>query len=1310
MSAYASTSIPKPKNWQDFESRSCILFQCVLNDPTGITHGRGGQTQDGVDIYGRRGGSGVEWTGVQCKLKGDTEKLTEDELKREVAKAKKFRPALREYIVVTTAPDDVEIQRIARQITQQHEKDGLFSVNVWGWQTVEREITQHPPALKAFHPDATPFTDHQIALAESTFALTQENSVKIERLIGLMERSAGATVSGDAERVGKATDQLSAATETLEKHIHSEIDGYRDLLRQGQVRTAQKLLESLKGRVWDNASARVRFRIVTNLGAALLEQGEESQAATAFLEALAYDPTDQIAMANAALAYLLRNEPRQAIAAADAALQHDGTNASAAAYRISGFLTDGTVSDPLSLVPENLRDSAEALASAVNFLAHRSDDGWRVLARRAAEKYPDDKLLRRRAAEAVLDRALSSGQFETGRRLDEDITLDEIHKATSVLQALWKETKTSEARRSETALPQNLARALWALDEADAASAIMDQALERSPADPELLELRAALHFGAGEPDAALTLVGDNVGGPNLALMHAQALLKTDPQKARDILHGPSFADAPDNQKLAAEILTVETLVHEGKPEQALKSAERLVREYDTSVDPLTELARVQRLLEQDEADNTLTHAIEKLGPETRFLERFRLASALEEVGRHDDAIATIADYVDKTHDSPALRLLAFATINADRRKAAADLLSSLPPQLASQPPYLKALVAVNVNRKDFPAALDALEQYLIQRPHDLEMRLRWASICLRQNLADRVDVFLRGDVEALFGDPEERMELSHLLAHFGYSERALKLGYGVFIGQSTSPQVHLRYAGLLLNPDRTDAILLDRDFIDNNVAFEIDDGHGGKTWFIVEPDLALRKDETYIAPDHDVALRAKGLKAGDKIVWDEQGHHRQWEITTVKHKYLHALHQSMDKFERHFPTEHGLRQVSIDDNAEEPFEEVFKDIKNRHDSIQGVFDILGENLIPIHVAAKALGRNIVETRYGLQEAGKPYRVCEGTGPERANAMAAVRDNAGQGCVVDAITLTLVLRLGLMQAVESVCGPIGLTGSTRDVFWSGVQEINAGGRPSLSIFWKDGHFYRHETTQDDWERARQVREADLAWIDDHATIIAAEGITDAPAELRRINQAIEKNFIDDMLAAQGSGRLLLCQDQAYRSLAAQSLGLRTSWLQPVLMVARDQGFVTQEEYYKAVLALLEFGDQVISIDGKILMAAAREQQEKPQCFERVVGSLGGPKAEMISHIGVAADFLKIVWSEHPWELATSMQTGMVLTTLLSGREDWRSVIAILRAMYRQRFGKNDALDHYILAWLHGHFLVPFSIKTLPLADFVERTQ
>jgi len=96
MADYSSVSIPPPKNWQDFERHCRVLFASIFNDPSPSLNGRTGQPQHGVDIWGRRGGSGDHYFGIQCKGKNSNYggKVTKSELRKEVENAHNFTPPI----------------------------------------------------------------------------------------------------------------------------------------------------------------------------------------------------------------------------------------------------------------------------------------------------------------------------------------------------------------------------------------------------------------------------------------------------------------------------------------------------------------------------------------------------------------------------------------------------------------------------------------------------------------------------------------------------------------------------------------------------------------------------------------------------------------------------------------------------------------------------------------------------------------------------------------------------------------------------------------------------------------------------------------------------------------------------------------------------------------------------------------------------------------------------------------------------------------------------------------------------------------
>src|SRR5258708_4304980 len=123
-----------PKDWQAFERHARLLFELSLGDAGTQNNGRVGQPQHGGDIFGKRGGGNGPQVGVQCKGK-DADyggMVTDAELRREVEKTKGFKPPIREFILITTAPDDGAIQQAARLLEQEVRAQGRdLSIAVW---------------------------------------------------------------------------------------------------------------------------------------------------------------------------------------------------------------------------------------------------------------------------------------------------------------------------------------------------------------------------------------------------------------------------------------------------------------------------------------------------------------------------------------------------------------------------------------------------------------------------------------------------------------------------------------------------------------------------------------------------------------------------------------------------------------------------------------------------------------------------------------------------------------------------------------------------------------------------------------------------------------------------------------------------------------------------------------------------------------------------------------------------------------------------------------------------------------------------
>lgn len=172
--------LPKPKNWQDFESICHRLWIEIWNDYNAKKNGRQGQAQSGVDIYGKPIYS-KHYSGVQCKDKDENlgSVLKNSELVKECDKAQKFIPPISTFTLATTASRDAKIQKKARELTSK--KSYPFEVHVWAWDDIESEIKYRPSIMENFYPTFQISTEGQKCINLNRFSPTNHLAAYFSR-------------------------------------------------------------------------------------------------------------------------------------------------------------------------------------------------------------------------------------------------------------------------------------------------------------------------------------------------------------------------------------------------------------------------------------------------------------------------------------------------------------------------------------------------------------------------------------------------------------------------------------------------------------------------------------------------------------------------------------------------------------------------------------------------------------------------------------------------------------------------------------------------------------------------------------------------------------------------------------------------------------------------------------------------------------------------------------------------------------------------------------------------------------------------
>lgn len=152
MPTFADLRIAPPRSWDEFEAIVCSAAKSRWGNPDFTRHGRQGQRQDGVDVYGQdeRGRS----IGLQCK--NTWEGLKTSTVSDEVMKAESFKPALQQLFLVTTADTDKPLQEFVRALSAQRSKAGGFEVGILFWPDVWLDLTRDESRLYQHYPQLRP--------------------------------------------------------------------------------------------------------------------------------------------------------------------------------------------------------------------------------------------------------------------------------------------------------------------------------------------------------------------------------------------------------------------------------------------------------------------------------------------------------------------------------------------------------------------------------------------------------------------------------------------------------------------------------------------------------------------------------------------------------------------------------------------------------------------------------------------------------------------------------------------------------------------------------------------------------------------------------------------------------------------------------------------------------------------------------------------------------------------------------------------------------------------------------------------------
>lgn len=1281
---------PPVSDWNAFERLCRDLWAYIWKNPDVQRNGRGGQTQAGVDVFGRIAKT-TEWGGVQCKKKDAfaSDSLDEAELRTIVDAAKSFNPPLSKFIVAYTGRRDTKLQEVARSITEENKKVGLFEVTLWSWDDIHDVLGNYSDLIDKYLP--TGGTVSVRALEKAADERDRKLDVISDQIKDLRIDVVTANKGGQGgilqEAVRVATD-LSLASE-----YNSELDHAKDLLDKLKPKEALDLLLDLEERAIHSTNRIVRFRLLTNKAAAKAALGEEREAGELFIEAHQFNPDDEKAICNRALGHLLLGQHKEANELVNAVIQRNP--ASRRAYELMVYCTR----DPASLdqiiqrIPHSIRKT-DGVAYAISQVARRGGNfeiaiHWLEVAIASSgetRKHPD---LTASLGSTLLESLMAKYEVINAIQMGPD-NRTKIERSIELLTDAINAVATSETIKFRTYWLLNRSTAYKLLNRLDEALADIERALALTPGDPVYLKQRGFTLYLKGQTEAAINIFTELVN--NGALPEAALILggilheQKRNSEAIKTLEESLVKDLPTEIRIEEQRLLIQ-IYTQTKDFEAARGVSRSMRSAaPTDVLNLVEAARIERL------SNNPTSAAQLLDEARRYVINttptrhiIELADELFSMQRYSDAWPLYERIVDVRLDTPLAKRLLHSYYWAGEVEKVLEACNAIPDNTKSQ---FAAQVHLSVLEDigNLTEAASVYERYLTMHPGDLPFRIRFAITLFRLDSLEKLDEFLGSDIEVAPLPPDAGFQLAWLYGQRNMPMKCLRLAYELRRTYFNDGEAHLKYVGLFFSHEKLLTDELSCKVVGVDTAVCVKDETGALSWHVLEDREGTDAVRHEVNTSSPLGKKLLGAQVGDDVVVHQGGiSNTTVKVQEIKSKYVYALHESLEIYPQRFADTPGLERVTVrtegsPEAVRQSYEVVFDAISKRSEFIGRVEKLYSGHKIAIGTFASLIGTNVIDIWEGLLRSKWGVRACLGTAEEREEALTLLGNN--RVVAVDITALLTAKELESLAVLRRVFDQIFITQSTLDL----IQELlsdrkSFGSTGFMTVGKEDGAFYRTDISEEVVKANIRFLEELKEWIKNNCIVTPCKNVARLGEQRREnLNDVVGKAFLETMLIAEENSCPLYSDDYGTRGFAKNEFKVQGVWTQAVLIHAAGRDAMTLDEYAKATVRLAQLNYQHTTINAPILLEAAKEAEwVNRQPFAAVIGRLAGPKMEISSAIAVAVDFMFLLWRQPITDLH---RDGLLM--------------AVLDALTRQ--GKKEEVLRFLDRGLRIRF------RLIPLAE------
>ena len=1005
-------------------------------------------------------------------------------------------------------------------------------------------------------------------------------------------------------------------------------------------------------------------------------------------EAIETCPQEPRAIALKAYTFIAKEEYEQAVDYALDHLRKSADNDELIAHLIEACISLPEEEYPSSFVPDELKDRERILVARCMFFKHREahKDWWKI-AKHGVHLFPNNRLLRLFANEAVVDRVTREARHDRYRSLT-DLERRDLAGAAKVLSKVWKDIKASETPMREDGLSalSSSAVAYRVLDLEDEALAAVSELVEATDFEPALVvALQIAQAFHAD--DLAIRVMAKLPDRGRAAFVKGTEEFNRG--NWRQALNLFARADIPDEEVALVQCLLAVAHLRERVDES---DASVLREAMEGAKGDLRSLVVVSRIANEkgltDLADEAFHLAVSLISIDTSINTRIMIAACARDRNDANSIVKALDGFIDVGVITPPLIWLsdAFAT-QVPVRNRSVQFFRGLPKHVREIVSISRSHAHVLAETGNLREAERIFQKAISQAGNDVFILLRFAQVLRRSRKNQQAISFVRGvDEKGLVGWPKYVMLWAHELVSIDEFERGLELGYETYRGHQNEHEIASAYVGLIIGSSPKMQIP-QADRVDVGSWVSIASTDGAEDSFIIDTGSSFVGIDVVPASE-ERARRIIGLRVGDNITSTGfRGRPQSWTVREIKNKHLHVLHITMQTFRTRHPESTDLFQLTIRDGDINP---VLDEVRVSSDTQrQALKEMYQDNHLPLSFVARAMGTDVVSIAQRVRAMDLDIITSGGSIADRDLGVNSALNHRMQTVVIDTFTAITAAHYNGLGIIKAWFSTILVAQSTLDEVNELIARDEANlGKGIFTLSYAEGSFYKHEISDEDLREQLKTLSGIRDAIEANCKVVPVTMPDELGEEIAQVARTVGTLAMEPLFLAKTECCILLTDDGFLRSFAARDVGIEGTWTQAVVIAAKAKGVIADAQLSEAYIALAWRRHANLWLDAVSLTAIYDHANAND--FARVCRSIGQPGAAMLAHANVASQALDYIWRKSSCDVKRFYYTSTILSSLIKHQGSlWAPWIAYIYLNAKSRF-----LKIYITDWISGHFL-PF---------------